>query len=370
MAAEAADGLSGLGHAHPVISERARRGFDGSRAPRTWLWTTVILTASAFVIAVALAPPASAAPGRGLAWMLFVGSSVHVASTGWLFTLSDVRAHAARRRLRYRVVPIALILASAVVAAALPPEDLDWLLLPFFAWQFFHFQKQNLGLAALAAASRGLPSLRPGERRAIVAAGAAGTCGLMAHPALLQLKVYPRLGTLFPLAALAFGVAVFAGVVLLLRRTPADRPTGFCVVYLMTLLFSLPVFVFASPYAAVGGMTIAHGLQYLLLVGLVAAGDARGTKRMLRLGALCNLALLGGAALSVASHLHGAETAGRLLFGAYLGALMSHFVIDAGLWRLRDPFPRAFMARYVPYLVGIRFDTYVPPTDRSSTDIS
>ena len=41
--------------------------------------------------------------------------------------------------------------------------------------------------------------------------------------------------------------------------------------YLMGLFFSVPVFVFASPYAAVGGMTIADGMQYLLLVSLVAA---------------------------------------------------------------------------------------------------
>src|ERR1039458_6305844 len=65
-----------------------------------------------------------------------------------------------------------------------------------------------------------------------------------------------------------------------------------------------------------------HGLQYLLLVGLVAAGGRRGTGRTLRLAALCNVALLGGAALEATSHLHGAGPAGRLLFGAYLGAVM------------------------------------------------
>jgi hypothetical protein len=118
--------------------------------------------------------------------------------------------------------------------------------------------------------------------------------------------------------------------------------------YLMALLFFLPVFVFGSPYAAVGGMTVAHGMQYLLLLGLVAAGS--GT-RLVQLATLCNMALLGGAALEKASHLHGAAPAARLLFGAYLGAVMAHFVIDAGLWRLRDPFPRAFLARRAPHLV-------------------
>jgi hypothetical protein len=322
-------------------------------AARAWLAATVALTAAAFAVAVALAPAASAAPGRGLDWVLFIGSSVHVASTGWFYTLPEIRRYAAGRRWRFRRVPVALMAAGAAGAAALPPSAVSWLLLPFFCWQFVHFQKQNLGLTALAASSAGIQALRPAERRALLAAGGAGCLALLAHPALLQVRVNPRLGLLFPLSAAAFCLAVGAGLALLARRHPADRPAGFCAAYLTALLFSLPVFVFASPYAAVGGMTIAHGLQYLLLVGLVAAGEAdRG--RLLRLAALANIAVAGGAVLEATSHLHGAGPAGRLLFGAYLGAVMAHFVIDAGLWRLRDPFPRAFLAARLPYLVTAR----------------
>jgi hypothetical protein len=302
--------------------------------------------------------------------VLFIGSSAHVASTGWLYSLRDVRTYAASRPLRYYWAPLMLVAASAAVAMVLPAADVAWLLLPFFGWQFFHFTKQNLGVAALAAASSAVPPLRPTERRALVVAGWAGISGLIAHPALLQLRVDPELGALFPVSAFVFGCAVLAGLAALRRRGAADRPAGFCVAYLMALFFSLPVFVFASPYAAVGGMTIAHGLQYLLLVGAVAAGGRRRAGRTLRLAALGNIALLGGAALEVTSHLHGGAPAGRLLFGAYLGAVMAHFVIDAGLWRLRDPFPRAFLAQHVPYLVkSVPVGTAVSPADRSLADI-
>jgi DNA-binding PadR family transcriptional regulator len=121
------------------------------------------------------------------------------------------------------------------------------------------------------------------------------------------------------------------------RRPARDRPTGFCVVYLLSLLFALPVFVFSSPYAAVGGMTIGHGFQYLLLVGAVAVGRRSDRGRLLRLAVFGNIAVIGGTALSAASHLHGSSPAGRLLFGAYLGVVMAHFVVDAGFWRMRDP---------------------------------
>ena len=325
------------------------------------------LTLGAFAAAVALAPPASAAPGRGLAWLLFVGSSVHVASTGWLYTLPEVRGYAGQRPARLVALPVALILASAAAAAVLPAAALAWGLLLYYAWQFFHFQKQNLGLAAVAASSRRVASLRPAERRAIMIAGYAGIAGLIAHPGLLQLRIVPPgLAWLYPAAATVFAGAVRAGLAATARRSGGDRSLSFSVVYLISLGFFLPVFVFRSPYAAVGGMTIAHGLQYLLLLGLVAAGRRRAAGRALRLAVLANIALAGGAALNAASHLHGAAAAaGRLAFGAYLGAVMAHFVIDASLWRLRDPFPRAFLAARAPGLLPGRS----PAADGSPADI-
>ena len=292
-------------------------------------------------------------PVRGLAWLLFLGSSVHVAATGWLYTLPDVRAHVAARPLRYAWIPAGLVVAGAVTAAALSPAAMAWLLLAYFGWQFFHFQKQNLGMAALAASVHRVRPLGRAERRALMGAGGAGILGLLAHPGLLQLRVHPSRGDVHRGGAVVRRRAGF-GVVALVRRPAADRPAGFCAMYLMALLFSLPIFAFRSPYAAVGGMTIAHGFQYLLLVGLVAAGNRRGTSRWLRLAVFANVALVGGALLSGASHLHGFPPVIRLVFGAYLGVVMAHFVIDAGFWRMRDPFPRAFMARHVPGLVPSR----------------
>jgi hypothetical protein len=45
----------------------------------------------------------------------------------------------------------------------------------------------------------------------------------------------------------------------------------------------------------------------------------------------------------------------------------AHFVIDAGFWRMRDPFPRAFMARHVPCLAPSRANA--PAADGSLDDI-
>jgi hypothetical protein len=315
----------------------------------------VLLTLGAAGAAIALAPRAGAPAPEGLAFLLFTGSSVHVASTGWFYTVPAVRAHMRRHPARYFWWPIALIAGAGAITASVPRAAVYWLLLPYFGWQFFHYQKQNLGLAALCAAASRLRPLSSAERRALTGAGLAGIAGLAGRPGLLQLPLRPPVPALLPAAAIGFAACVVAGIVCLLTRPRAQRPGGFCAVYLMALSFSLPVFLFTSPYAAVAGLTIAHGLQYLLLMGMLAAGgqagSRRGIARTAQLAALCNIALLGGAALSVASDQLSAGSGQRWLYGLFLGAVMAHFVIDAGLWRMRAEFPRAFLQARLPCLL-------------------
>ncbi|QMU75460.1 hypothetical protein GXW83_06575 [Streptacidiphilus sp. PB12-B1b] len=328
-------------------------GGAGAGLRAAWLLGTLLLTLGALVGAALLAPADGAAPGPALGGLLFLGSSVHVATTAWFYTVPEVRRHVAAHRGRYVTAPLALVLGTALLAAAVPAGPFDLLLLAYFGWQFFHFQKQNLGLAALARSAYGGAPLAGGERRAITAAGLAGIAGLLSHPALLQLGDVPRVGPLFPVAAGAYALALGYGVVQLMRRAPEDRRGCAGAVYLTSLLFFLPVFLFRSPYAAVAGMTVAHGYQYLLVVGLVAGGGgAPRAQRLVSLAVLLNLGLVLGLGLNLASHLHTGGRLDRAVYGAYLGAVMGHFVVDAGLWKLRDDFPRTFLGRRLPYLLG------------------
>jgi hypothetical protein len=340
-----------------------------ARSARSWLAATIALTVGAAAVAIALAPSGSAPAPEGLAFLLFVGSSVHVASTGWFYTVPAVRAHMRRHKARFVWWPIALLTGAGAIAFLTPRPALYWLLLPYFGWQFFHFQKQNLGIAALAASAARIRPLSRGERRALTGAGLAALGALLARPAQLQLPLPPVLAWWRPATALAFAVSIAAGLSCLARRSRADRPAGFCAAYVTSLAFGLPVFAFGSPYASVAGLTIAHGLQYLLLMGLVAGGGSSGMSRVIPLAALCNIALLGGSLLSVASDQIAARPAGRILFGLFLGAVMAHFVVDAGLWRMREAFPRAFLASRLPFLVPRAGYGGGSPTDPSASDI-
>jgi hypothetical protein len=338
-----------------AVLDRGSRGPGAARGPGLrglWFAGTFGLSVAAFAVTLALAPAAGEEPVRALGWLLFTGSSVHVAATGWLYTVPEIRAHVRAHPRRYVTVPLALVLGTAAVAALLPPSAFVWLLIPFFAWQFFHFQKQNLGMAALAGAGYRAGSMSTAERRAVVAAGCAGTAGLLLHPHLLDLAVDHRLDALFPLAGVAFAAAVGWGLVAVARRPPAGRPWPFVAVYATSLLFFAPVFVFDSPYRAVAGIVLAHGYQYLLILALLAGSRSLGGSRVLGPALLLNIALLGGLALATASHLHDGAAAARAVYGAYLGVTMAHFVVDAGIWRLRDEFPRQFLTSRLPYLLA------------------
>jgi hypothetical protein len=328
---------------------------------QVWLWSSALLTLGALVAGAALASPATASPVQALTLLLFLGSSVHVAATAYLFTLPGVRAHARTHPGRYLRAPAGLIAVAALVTVVLRPSQYGWVLLPYFCWQFSHFQKQNVGVVALAGGAVARHGPGRAERRALLLAGWAGILALASRPALLQLHIDPHLSLFYDGAAALAVVAVCDGVRALLARPRAERPAGYCVVFLTSLCFFAPIFLFHSAYAAVAGMTIAHGVQYLVLVGLMSSGGesgggrpggGRGGDRVVGVAAFVTIALLGGIALSAASHLHGGPAAERVLFGLYLGLVMTHFVVDAGLWRLRQPFPRALLASRLPYLVA------------------
>jgi hypothetical protein len=142
-------------------------------------------------------------------------------------------------------------------------------------------------------------------------------------------------------------VVAVIGTVAAIHRPASQRPADYLTIYLLGLLFPVPIFVFSSPYRAVAGMTVAHGLQYLVLVSRVVAGPRSPTAARSVCGLLAAAVAI-GVGLNLASHLHSGGFIDRLGYGGYLGIVMSHFVIDAGLWRMRDAFPRQFLSERLP----------------------
>ena len=289
--------------------------------------------------------------------LVVVAYAGHIAVTGWLCTIPDVRATARDRPARLVVVPVALVAVAASLGVFVPAQLVRGLLLGFFAWQFSHFQRQNLGLVKLVARKWSAKPLSSTAERLVVIAGWCGIAGLIARPPLLGLVgIAPPLvqtDLVVGIAATAFAMCLVAAVIEVLRNR---RPAAVSAAYLLAASFMAPVFLFHRAQAAVTGMVIAHGLQYLWVVRwrrreTRSAASVAGWRTAI---AFIATAVLGGSLLEAMSGLHSAHAAvPRGLYGVYLGIVMAHFAIDAVVWR--QPARRVASGRRHPQLTSFAY---------------
>jgi hypothetical protein len=317
-----------------------------------WAGAALAVTVGPLVLAPLIAPRAGTATPLALGGLIFLGSAVHYASSGALFSLRGVRELASRSPVRLIVAPAVMVLSCLVVMAVVTTSGVDVVLYVFFAWQFVHYTKQNVGVACVTAIGGRVPPPRGLERRAIVVAGVAGVVAVLARASLLDLPSVMGSTWLLHIAQCTFIASVGIGVILLARRPQGQRPLGYVGVYLAALLFSLPAFVFSSPYAALSGMTIAHGLQYLMVVSLVTAPRQRDARTLGRVVLVVNAVILAALAIHVSAHVPGPSLGAHLLFGVYLGIATAHFVVDSTVWKMSDPSTRAIWASRLPRLLG------------------
>jgi hypothetical protein len=137
-----------------------------------------------------------------------------------------------------------------------------------------------------------------------------------------------------------------------LIRTPILRTNRLRLVFFVigTLFFS-PTYIFSDAASAIAGYTLAHGLQYFVFMSFVSAGKER---TMISFVKLCVIAACGGILLD-----HAAEASTWLaqpyagaVYGLFIGLVMTHFVLDAGIWRLREPFQRGYMRKKFDFVFG------------------
>ncbi len=271
----------------------------------------------------------------------FLAGNFHVASTGWFYTDPEMRSFFRSRPLRYFVLPCALIAGSTVAFYFAGRSIGIYLLIPYLAWQIWHYQKQNVGLLSfIATGTEGVP-VSIWERRTLELAAVAGILGFFslnpAGPTNLSaefLVVHQIGAAVYWLVPVAFCVAVF--------KTPDLRTNRLRLLFFaFGALFFLPIFVFADPIPALAGYAIAHGLQYLVFMGFVGAGKTNpiGSLITLVVIATCGGVILDG--WTSAPDWQDFEY-NIAVYGAFIGVVMTHFVLDAGIWRLREPFQRGY----------------------------
>lgn len=292
--------------------------------------------------------------------LLFVASQAHVGASFFFYTDSEMRNFMLRER-PWRFIggvlgiivayPLVSILVDKIPAGELQ-LTLAFLLISFYsAWQVHHYSRQSRGILSFLSKAESAP-LSPTESRALSLTALAGILGVLgfSYPAAEPMKVIVGILPEISMALMAAGWLVW--IASLIR----DRPQHSWrrqLAMALTLAFFFPLYFFDDIFPAFFSFATAHGLQYFVFMWMVSRprGEA-ATKAAPRIESGGQPALrrwkpaltMVGCGLGIG----GLILTLPLAFG--LGIVMAHFVLDAGVWKLSEPFPRNYMAQRFPFL--------------------
>lgn len=332
-----------------LADEEARRP-GAVRRPRSQWALFVGLIAVTTICPYVVMPAAVFYGGDAMVLLLmasllnFVGGHFHVSTTAFFYSDPEMRGHFRSHRVRYFVIPAVLIAGVGVSYAFLPEIYGRYLFLFHFLWQTHHYQRQNVGVLSFFAAGTDRVPLSQLERLSLEVAAIAQMLGLIKVYSLSRGTVLePYTEQIFALAQYVY-LCVPVLVVAAFLATPSIAANRLRSISLVAFsAFYLPSFIFSDPAAATLGYALGHGLQYLVFMYFV--GMSRPS-RVVALATLLVAGVGGGLVLTyMTDHFVQTHWSGRLALGMAVGIVMSHFIIDAGIWKLRQPFQRQYVKR-------------------------
>jgi hypothetical protein len=281
------------------------------------------------------AQPHSAQLMLGLAPVILATSLGHVLSTSFIYLDRGFGALIGKNRQWFIVWP-ALAIAISGICFALGPVAYGVMYAGYYAWQMWHFQRQNYGVISFAAQIRKFGPL-PKALNAVLDLGTvAGILAILSRDRFFNW--HPLWwAALVPMAA---STILLIRLLITERRFSADAPV---------MLFSgrawafhVPTLLSPDPLVAFLSYGIAHGFQYLVFMVVMARGSAMRALGPIVLAAVTCVLVLAFSRLS-------ATPAGAAI---YTGVIMAHFVIDAKLWRMREPMQRGLIKQRFAFVFG------------------
>lgn len=332
---------------------------------RYFLLSLLLCTWIPIAFFILIAPPEGASGGLAGIKMIFLFlGTAHVPATLFFYTDKEFSGIIRNHRLRYVYVPLLLTLTTGLVFALASHLVQAFLLLAYWAWQAFHYGRQNIGVYAFASIAQTGRAPHRAEKLAIdfgTILGILGTfkiLGTAVAPPYLHgtFNHLYQIGSVAFAAVLIFSLAVY---VKLFRDTTLFKTLFF----FTSVFFFYPVFISTDMNIAFLSYAMAHGLQYIIFMGIVSANAGPGQqprsvpyKSILtltifvvvvgflfwRVGDLKQFEVIKGSRFYTA--------AADFLFGAVLGATMSHFVVDASAWKLSMAPQRAYISKRFDFL--------------------
>jgi len=348
-----------------VVSSSAatieRSAFEGSRVRIQSLFFVLLVIAT--LIPFLFVPVAANfhADARSIllitSLLTFLGGDGHVGLTYFFYTDRKFREFFRSRRRRYYYVPFCLIIGSAFVYQYGSIAARAYLLLGYFAWQTYHYQRQNYGILSFVGVVTGTGRVHWSERAVLDLAVFSGILGLIRILGLGQdtfLSSYEDLLFQTGLNVLYLLPAVFISSLFFGRALRNKLRFGFL---LLSVVFYVPTFIFSDPSSAIMGYALAHGMQYYVFMYFMGSNQTLLSRNIIRLMILVGACVLVGGALTQMRYAGVWGSYKNGIFGACLGFVMVHFVIDAGVWRLKEPFQRGYIQNSFAFL-------FTPPSEK------
>jgi len=290
--------------------------------------------------------------------LLFLGTA-HVPATIFFYLDKDFSEIVKNHKARYVYFPILLTIITGLLFAFASLTIQAYILLIFWAWQAFHYGRQNTGIYSFVSiATRGAPPDK--YERIMIELGT--YCGIVGTFKILGTAVAPNylhgsFDMLYRLGSVIFIVILIASIVVYVRNFKHTTPL-LTIFYFTLVCFFLPVFLSTDMNVAFYSYAIAHGVQYILFMTVVSLNfEPNSASKRFKIASAVKLlviTVLIGLLFYRAIDLKGFEyfTANTslmrgvdFLLGAILGATMAHFVIDAGAWRLSQSLQRTYIGK-------------------------
>jgi hypothetical protein len=341
-----------------------------SSVKRYFLLALLVSTWIPFAFFILLVP-SNAGPGNFLAIksvFLFLGTA-HVPATLYLYTDPEFSGIIKNHRFRYIYAPILLAIITGLLFVFLSRPSQAFILLLYWAWQAFHYGRQNIGLYAFASIAQTGKSPHKMEKAAINLGTILGILGTFK---ILGVEVAPSylhgvFGYVYQLGFIAFaGVIVFSLIVYL--KLYKDTTLFKTLFFFTSVFFFYPVFISTDVNIAFLSYAIAHGLQYIIFMTVISANERRAGQPgaipykniiwLVIFVMVVGFIFFRGGELREIQMIKDHAVYGRLaefLFGAILGATMGHFVVDAGAWKLSKALQRGYITKRFNFIFDKEF---------------
>lgn len=304
------------------------------------------------LLGVPLALTAASSFGTGLPGSLtlvLITGPMHVAATSFFYFDRAFRPLMRESPLRCLWSPACLPLAILGLGVGGMALIGPWARLLIFGfhniWLFYHYQRQNFGLISFVSTSVGGGRLSPRVNTTLNTAALGGIVAVLGTPGfypytdgILTAHAYLAMRTV---GTAIYVISVFM-MILMFRREPRLRESTWLAGALVVgVAFFLPAVVFRSTALSFLPYAIAHGAQYILMMTVVSGRSSRGWMALLT---MCGVGVGLGYVLNL-------MTAWPLILVA-AGLTEVHFLVDAKVWRLREPRQRAIMNERFDFLLA------------------